>query len=168
MLADIHPALRSEGYVRAVASTMADIRDIELGEIEAAVGPRSFERGRTYASRGRVLKVDWDPHTESLTGSVIGQGARYTTTAFFASIRGGALAFEDGECSCPVSYNCKHVAAIVLAATDRGLPRLGTGQPPSHPVSSPSPLPSWEAPLRALIEPPEAPASGTPIAIELA
>ncbi|MGH9225972.1 MAG: SNF2-related protein, partial [Acidimicrobiales bacterium] len=168
MLAEIHPAAHGTGYVRAVASTMTDLRDIELGEIEAMVGPQSFERGRAYARKGRVLKLEWDPHAEALTGSVVGQVALYATTAFFASAGGGALAFEDGECSCPVGYNCKHVAAIVVAATDLGLPRPGPAQRPLHPVSSPSPLPSWEAPLRALIEPPEAPASGTPIAIELA
>jgi hypothetical protein len=33
---------------------------------------------------------------------VVGQGARYVTAAFFAADPGGALAFDDGECTCPV------------------------------------------------------------------
>ena len=34
----------------------------------------------------------------------------------------GALAFDGGEGSCPVGYNCKHVAAIVMAALDAPAP----------------------------------------------
>src|SRR5919108_562525 len=33
----------------------AERYDYELSEVEAAVGPRSFERGRAYARRGRVV-----------------------------------------------------------------------------------------------------------------
>lgn len=148
---------------------MTDVPDIELAEIEAVVGSRSFARGQTYARASRVLEVGWDPTTGALSGSVIGQGARYDTIAYFASAGGTALAFDDGECSCPVGYNCKHVAAVAIAATSLGLPRRGPGQRPLRPVTTASPPPlSWEAPLRALIEAPASPPPGTPIAIELA
>ncbi len=152
---------------------MTDPRDcelgkIDLGEIEAVVGERSFERGLAYAREGRVVKLEWNPHTQALTGSVIGHGAVYATAAYFTSVGSGALTFEDGECSCPMGYNCKHVPAIVVAATDLGLPWLEPGQRPLHPVNTSSPLPSWEVPLRALVDPPEARVSGTPMAIELA
>ncbi len=145
---------------------MTDSRAVKLDEIEAIVGPRSLERGLAYARNGRVVTVEWDPQGEALTGSVIGRGEVYATTAFFESVGDEALELVEGECSCPMVYNCKHVAAIVVAATDRGLPRQGSR--PLHPVAKPSPPPSWEAPLRALIEAPDATASGTPMAIELA
>ncbi len=147
---------------------MSDLRLVELGEIEAVVGAQSFERGRTYARKGRVLSVEWDPHTKALTGSVVGQGAVYVTTASFALPGGGAPSFEDGKCSCPVAYNCKHVAAIVCAAADLGHPRRGPRRRSLQPVTSPPPLPSWEAPLRALIDAPETAVQGIPIAVELA
>lgn len=139
---------------------------VEFDDVEAVVGRRSFDHGRSYARKGRVLKVEWDSHTETLTGSVLGQGAVYSTTAFFTS-DDGAPALADGECSCPVGYNCKHVAAIVVAAIDRGLPLLRPGLHALPPVNGPSLLASWEAPLRALIEAPDGQASGTPMAIEV-
>jgi superfamily II DNA or RNA helicase len=134
--------------------------------VESVVGPRSFERGRTYAHSGRVLEAAWEPGGEALSGSVAGQGAVYATTAFFAR-RGETLVLEGGECSCPVGYNCKHVAAIVVAATDLG-PRLSPPPRRLQPVGHSPAAASWEAPLRALLGALETPVSGTPLAVELA
>ncbi len=150
---------------------------MDLAEIEAVVGSRSYARGLDYAQNNRVLAIEWDASTGTLTGSVVGRGALYDTAAFFTVDRDGALAFDDGECTCPVGYNCKHVAAIVIAVADgreadrkRGRPRsqLRVVSPSSSSSSSPPPQPpSWEQPLRALIDPPPARAAGTPLAIEL-
>lgn len=107
---------------------MTDLRNIKPWEIEAAVGTRSFDRGRAYAKKGRVLRVEWDPNTRALSGSVVGTGAVYATTAFFDSVGDGEIAFEDGECSCPIGYNCKHGsvnacrARSILAANEEPHP----------------------------------------------
>ncbi len=170
---------------------VSDTHDVELSEVEAAVGERSFERGRSYARRNRVLRVEWDADTATLTGSVVGHGALYDTAAFFSVADGGERppTFRDGECTCPVGYNCKHVAAIVIAAsggsgrgagrpsgfaartTTRVVSRVPAPEhpvPPEPPVSSDRPS-SWESSLRALVEsPPAALSIGTPLAIELA
>ncbi|HEY5342904.1 MAG TPA: DEAD/DEAH box helicase [Solirubrobacteraceae bacterium] len=145
------------------------VDDVELAEVEAAVGSTSFGRGRSYARANRVLKIEWDPDTETLTGSVVGQGALYDTAAFFASDGDGSLAFDDGECTCPVGYNCKHVAAIVIAATDgRGADPPRRRQRPPLTVAAAAQPQSWEQPLRALVDAPAAQAAGSPLAIELA
>ncbi|MGA2163820.1 MAG: DEAD/DEAH box helicase, partial [Solirubrobacteraceae bacterium] len=156
-----------------------EVDDLGLAAVEATVGSTSFGRGRSYARGNRVLKLEWDPDTATLTGSVVGKGALYDTAAFFTA-DGESLEFEDGECTCPVGYNCKHVAAIVIAATDgrgAGRPRgkqrapllatalRGTQHPPLQVVKTAPP--SWEQPLRALIDAPAAQASGNPLAIEL-
>jgi superfamily II DNA or RNA helicase len=142
---------------------------VELAEVEAAVGTRSFQRGQRYARDNRVVAVEWDARTQTLTGSVVGQGALYSTAAFFGSDSDGGLAFDDGECTCPVGYNCKHVAAIVIAATDgRGADRPRGKQRPQLRVATAAEPQSWEKPLRALIDPPAACAAGNPLAIELA
>ncbi len=167
--------------VARVLSAIREVDDVDLAEVEAVVGSTSFKRGRDYARANRVLRIVWDPDTETLTGSVVGQGALYDTAAFFTSDSGRSLVFDDGECTCPVGYNCKHVAAIVIAATDsRGPDRLRRGpgrgraeQRPlltvverAQPPEMPQP-PSWEQPLRALIDPPAARSMGNPLAIEL-
>ncbi len=154
-------------------SATAQRREIELSEVEAAVGPRSLDRGRAYARRGRVLKVEWQADGETLTGSVVGHGGLYETAAFFADDGGGVLSFDAGECSCPVGYNCKHVAAVVLAAVGCDDPprRPRRAAPSRHPApvaEAPAPAPRpWEQPLRALIGAPAALATGSPLAIEL-
>src|SRR5205085_11961601 len=127
----------------------------------------SFDRGRSYARSGRVVKIAWDPEGETLSGSVVGHGPLYETAAYFAGEGDGALAFQDGECTCPVGYNCKHVAAIVIAATD-GRGRLATGARSARRSGTVAQQRSWEQPLRALIEAPAAQAAGNPLALELA
>jgi superfamily II DNA or RNA helicase len=143
-----------------VASASAELRDLDLYEVEIAVGPRSYDRGRAYARGGRVLKLAWNADAEALTGAVLGRGALYDTTAFFAAARDGELRFEEGECSCPVGYNCKHVAALLIAAADGRVAARSLRL-----VPAPAAAAAWERPLRALLD--EAPATGTPLAIEL-
>jgi superfamily II DNA or RNA helicase len=151
-----------------MAGAATGLCEIDLSEVESAVGSRSFERGRAYARCGRVATVEWAPDGEALTGSVVGQGALYDTAAFFVGGGDGALEFEDGECTCPVGYNCKHVAAIVIAATDaRGARRPTRHLRLAKQAAAPQP-PSWEAPLRALVDAAPAPTAGKPLALELA
>ncbi len=151
-----------------MVGAIAELSEIELAGVEAAVGSSSFKRGRGYA-RGRVVAITWDPDADTLVGSVVGQGALYDTAAFFAAAPDGALAFDDGECTCPVGYNCKHVAAIVIAAIDgRGSSRTAPARRPARMVATAAEPPSWEQPLRALIDLPAPQTAGTPLAIELA
>lgn len=162
-------AIRLGGYLVRVASAISELCDVELSEIEVAVGSQSFQRGRRYARGNRVVAIEWDSDAERLTGSVVGQGALYSTAAFFAGSGDGALAFDDGECTCPVGHNCKHVAAIVIAATDgrRAARRTPALRRPRN-AAEPVPSLSWERPLRALIDTCPAQATGDPLAIELA
>ncbi len=138
---------------------------IKLSEVKAAVGSRAFQRGRAYARGDRVLAVDWDPESDALTGVVVGNGAVYDTVVYFAIGEDGTLVFGDGDCSCPVGYNCKHVAAVAIAVADVGLAPPGAGGQQSR-ASAPQ-APSWEQPLRALIEAPALSATGNPLAFEL-
>ena len=141
---------------------VGELGGIDLSEVEARVGSRSFGRGRGYARGGRVMKVGWDPDGLTLTGSVVGTGL-YDTTAYFADA-GGGLVFEDGECTCPVGYNCKHVAAIAIAAVG-STGAKGARRPRARPATADGP--AWERSLRALIDAPVAPAGERPLAIEL-
>jgi superfamily II DNA or RNA helicase len=154
-----------------VQAAISELSDVELTEVEAVVGAQSFKRAGSYARGGRVLSIKWDSGAETLTGSVVGHGALYETAAFFASGHGGALEFDDGECTCPIGYNCKHVAAIVIAA--RGKQTAAQPQPAQAPARlvavEPQPQPpAWEPPLRALIDAPARHTAGNPLAIELA
>jgi superfamily II DNA or RNA helicase len=136
---------------------------IDLLEVRQAVGSRSFERGGSYAREGRVLAIEWDPSELTLTATVAGTEL-YTTTAYFVEV-GGSLAFEDGECSCPVGYDCKHVAAVAIAAAGEGVRSRGAGSRPRPAAIAP---PTWERSLRELIAAPGTPQEERrPLAVEL-
>jgi hypothetical protein len=80
-----------------VVGAIRALETVELSEVEAAVGQPSFTRGRGYARGNRVVAIKWEPSGETLTGSVLGQGELYRSTAFFAADQDGSLAFDEGE-----------------------------------------------------------------------
>ncbi len=73
-------------------------------------GP-SFERGSDYFRRGKVLGVEIDG--DEIVGMVSGSGRfAYEQSIYVHEDRGVHI---DGGCTCPMEYNCKHVAAVLLA-----------------------------------------------------
>ena len=129
--------------------------DIVPVGLEQEIGGDGYTRGLGYAHAGAVVQAVWKADAGVLVGAVDGsRGRRYTTVARFTPARGAAWRFRQGECSCPVGFNCKHVAALVIAATAQ--PEAAHHRPAS-----------WERSLGAVLEPPAANRSGTPVAIEL-
>ena len=141
--------------------TAVELREVDLSEVEDAVGSRSFQRGRAFARGGRVAVVEWGPEDTTLTGTVAGNGGLYDAAAFFVGGHDAPLEFEGGECTCPIGYDCKHVAALVIAATAARV----AAPPPTREAPA---APAWEGSLRALIAAPALQERGNPLAIELA
>ena len=158
-----------------MAGALAELTDLEPSDLEGHFGATTFKRAGTYARGGRVLNVDWDEVEQALSATVVGHGALYETTAYFEG-DGDELVFIEGECTCPIGWNCKHVAAVVLSAlTQRGARPAGgaaarrsarQGQANAVPAVPPKPA-AWEQPLRALMAARGLPAAGNPLAIEL-
>ena len=75
-------------------------------------------RGQVYKASGRVGELDWVAEASVLYASVQGTDAEpYTVRITIAPHR------FDGECSCPVRYNCKHVAASCSPGSSARRPR---------------------------------------------
>src|SRR5258707_10819220 len=165
--------------------------DVDLESVVAAVGATSYAKGAQYVRRRAVVSMAWDAARSTLHGSVRGRNDHpYSTEAFFSFGDEYSLEFVHGQCSCPVGYNCKHVAALILAAASPV-----TGPAPSAPVPTAPALAaaalattarnaaaragspqvsqsgSWERSLESLLgsRPAAGPgrAGGTPLAIEL-
>jgi superfamily II DNA or RNA helicase len=129
----------------------------DLSGLEEAAGPTSYKRGVTYARQHAVVSLRWDESECAVRGRVRGSYDEvYTTTAYFSSGRGPALAFAEGECTCPVALDCKHVVALVLTAAGMA----------GETRSAPRPL-TWEQSLAALLDGGGAAQGSTPLAIEL-
>ncbi|HUH71830.1 MAG TPA: DEAD/DEAH box helicase [Mycobacterium sp.] len=135
---------------------------IDLASTLEVLAADTYRRGAAYAREGRVLRCLWDPDVYNLVGNVRGsQGRAYTTTVQLAPIDTDNYVLESGFCSCPVHVNCKHVAAIVIAAAGPTKMRAQRMPPP------PAPAP-WRRSLDALFPPAStSDRIETPLAIEL-
>src|SRR5208337_1953820 len=90
-----------------VALNEADIRrSIEAG---------SLARGRQVHARGLVIDVDVNSGETVITGRVRGSEPKpyRQVITLRAEARGTAI---HGVCSCPMTINCKHVAAVLIEA----------------------------------------------------
>lgn len=72
-------------------------------------------RGQGYAEDGMVLSTHWKD--ERLVGEVAGSGGAVYRQSIRVFTRREQINF-DGNCTCPVGYNCKHVVAVLI--TDIG------------------------------------------------
>ena len=104
-------------------------------EVGRAVGPRALVAGAGYARTGRARLLEVDTVHGHLVGSVRGSaGTPYRTVVTL-----GRTGWDvEGRCSCPVAFNCKHVAAVVLTARDS----LPLDEPPD----------AWEPSISALVD----------------
>ncbi|MEO0422575.1 MAG: DEAD/DEAH box helicase [Pseudomonadota bacterium] len=76
----------------------------------------SFARGSRYArdGRARVTGTLVDSTKVLLAGSCIGSAEAPYRQEVEISTDGYGVPVLDGDCSCPVGFNCKHVVALVL------------------------------------------------------
>lgn len=115
---------------------------LTLGDIRKAVGNTAFSRGQEYAESDRVLLVEQSE--DMIEGQVVGSGRNIYTQEIDVAVNGRQLHIE-GDCSCPVGYNCKHVAAVLIeylrahAPVDTAVPEPAAGksapQKPAQPLS---------------------------------
>src|SRR6266705_2971819 len=164
------------------------LRDVDLDSVVAAVGAGSYARGAQYVRQRAVVQMSWEAAESTLRGTVRGSaGDLYTAEVYFSSGDEFPLEFVHGQCSCPVGFNCKHAAALILTAaspvttaaspvttTAQAAPD-GTATAPSATARAGSPqaprFAAWERSLESLLEPRSAASAGrpgeTPLAIEL-
>jgi hypothetical protein len=91
-------------------------------KIKQWVGATYAQRGKSYFNSGQVLSMRW--RGQVLTGEV--QGSEYEPySVHIQFVRDGV----EGECSCPMDYNCKHVAALLYAYA---------AEPPRAPKTGPA------------------------------
>ncbi len=115
-------------------------REASDQQISAVVGHASLARGRQYADSGAIQTLIERADGQVLLGTVTGSGRSLYQTIVEVFEANHRQLFT-GRCSCPMSYNCKHVAAVVLVARDAAIQR--------------TPVADWEETLRPLV--------GTPV-----
>jgi len=108
--------------------------------IERLIGKTYADRGRAYARQGRVTKSSVTEGRRLVFGWVRGSGrSSYSQTISLDWSADGRLVGIDGDCSCPIGHNCKHVAAVLF-----------DGEAALSEEDTPAPLPSIQsAPITA-------------------
>ncbi len=95
-------------------------RVISFDDVIELCGSVATSRGRVYKTNGAVKELDWVADGNVLYASVQGTVSEpYQQRILIAAHR------LDGECSCPVHYNCKHVAAALLSWIDQQATKPG-------------------------------------------
>lgn len=86
--------------------------NLTIEEIRKSCGTVAYQRGLRYQRQGQVISVAWSENSQSIIGEVHGSSRnRYRQQIQFTTMYGRRL---QGDCSCPVTYNCKHVVAVLL------------------------------------------------------
>jgi len=120
---------------------------IDRSQIRRIIGEPYFSRGEDYFERGRVAEVRIDGD-DRISGVIVGSGGkRYRAEVMLSWRASGVLEEVDGDCSCPIGLNCKHVAALLLAAKEvaslpEAVPAPARGKMPSR-RTSPSAVKVW-------------------------
>ena len=86
--------------------------------------PATFKRGQGIRSRVLKVQLKVSPKgdSEHLIGVVGGSyGEKYDVDIDITRDQNGDIEELDGDCDCPVGWDCKHVVALLLEATARQL-----------------------------------------------
>ncbi|MFA7241820.1 MAG: DEAD/DEAH box helicase [Sulfuricellaceae bacterium] len=78
--------------------------------------PTDLERARTYYRDGRVTKLEIQKSGEVISGIIVGSNDHVYRVYITLKAQPGGKVQIEGECSCPVGFNCKHVAAVLFNA----------------------------------------------------
>ncbi|WP_438354213.1 SNF2-related protein [Microbacterium sp. CJ88] len=94
---------------------------VEELTVARLVGALSFGRGRAYAADGRVRDLRWQPAEQTLTAVVQGsEPSPYRVRIVLADAVTSRPIVRSAVCGCPVAINCKHAAAVLIAAASAG------------------------------------------------
>ena len=106
-------------------------------DLQRAFPSAYLKRGRDYQASGRVRALKINDDGRRFTATVQGNAKRpYRTDIVLTRTRKGATCIE-GSCSCPMVYNCKHVAAVLLDALANADDDAGDSTSPATPASLP-------------------------------
>ncbi|HEX8508141.1 MAG TPA: SNF2-related protein, partial [Propionibacteriaceae bacterium] len=114
--------------------------------IIAMAGHDAFNRGMGYARTGHVLHVHLDEESMAISGRVRGASSdAYACSVRLADPGNGRSSTHRGHCSCPVTQDCKHAAALLIAARAQAA------------ISRHLERPAWEKSLERLVDAPDPP-----------
>jgi len=125
---------------------------LDPATLARSVSPAALTAGWRYVRQGRVLGAQLVADGQVLEGTTRGSSPKPYRQVIRLRRAGRGPVTVDGLCTCPVGYNCKHVAAVLLRHAE-ARPKAPSPPPLTEPTLPPA-LAQW---LAALPEPGAAP-----------
>ena len=88
---------------------------VTLDEIARLVSRTALQAGQAYWAEGRVGPISVSPDRQVISASVRGSARDPYRQTIRVGTAGAGHRSLLGACTCPVGYNCKHVAAVLFA-----------------------------------------------------
>ena len=85
----------------------------------------ALRKGFDYTSHGQVLGCAVSDDRKKVEAAIQGTEPEAYEVEAGVKIDNSGRGFVDGYCTCPVEYNCKHVAAAIIATTHNNDLNLG-------------------------------------------
>jgi superfamily II DNA or RNA helicase len=118
----------------------------DLNDILRNFDSGTYGRGQAYARSGKVRKLVLSDDATRIDSKVSGSaGHLYRQSIEVRNGRKG-VRFE-GDCSCPVEYNCKHVVAALLSCLEQA---IAAGDADGAEPALPRALSAWLAQMQEL------------------
>jgi superfamily II DNA or RNA helicase len=96
-------------------------------DIREAVSHRAFAAALSYLEEGRVRSIKRSPDGATITAKVEGNARKPYRQNIRLHQEPHRLVEIEGICSCPVGFNCKHVAAVLLSVIGYAGTAAGAG-----------------------------------------
>ncbi len=103
----------------------------------------AMDKAVAYQAQGRVSKLKVSGDLKHVTAEVRGSGSNRYQVDIALTFNGDELTSLDGDCDCPMDFNCKHVAATLLEALS-GKEVAAPGLPAAREAATPPPALSLE------------------------
>ncbi|HEV2157357.1 DEAD/DEAH box helicase [Bradyrhizobium sp.] len=118
-----------------IAESLQVLSDVlKRKEIYSYFSRSAMEKAHAYQAQGRVSAVGVSDDLTRVTSQVRGNESRTYRIDIQLEFDRGRLIDLEGDCSCPMAFNCKHVAATLLEAL--------SDKEPTELASAPFPIPS--------------------------
>ncbi|MCC7531888.1 MAG: SWIM zinc finger family protein, partial [Candidatus Melainabacteria bacterium] len=94
-----------------------------IGDVEDFFDSWTLQKGSVYYKRGAV--IEWTHENDNCIAGLVQGTMRHPYNVSVCFDREGLI---EVECSCPVAFNCKHAAALMLAAINNRIAQDGDRQ----------------------------------------
>ena len=109
-------------------------------DLRRELPPNYIKRGEEYWASGHVEGLKFSADNMVIQGRVRGNARKpYQVKVRIVPGRKGRVSIQ-GDCSCPMLYNCKHVAALLLEALERDEDEALDDAPPHNALPAPPPV----------------------------